>query len=186
MVTHGWARILLMQIQNDQFIVPGTIRYAYANDVWFIKCSGIVCHPLGPILNSLIDSALATLGSKNFVVDLSEANSIDSTCLGILTRIATRRTPTGTSKPLIITGGGNIAKTLQVVRFDLLFELVDKANAMPQYTKIAANFSLEQREMLNLMLDAHKRLCAIDAETHAVFKEVVDTLQAEAVNINFS
>lgn len=168
-----------MQIQDDQFSTSGAIRYAYENGVWFIQCADVVCHLLGPTLNALVDKALATQDSKNFVIDLTDAKSIDSTCLGILARIATRRAPAGTSKPLIITGGGNIAKTLQVVRFDLLFELIDKVNAVPKQIQVAENFSLNQDEMLNLLLDAHKRLCAIDAQTHAVFKDVVEALQRE-------
>jgi hypothetical protein len=33
--------------------------------------------------------------------------------------------------------------------------------------------------MLALILEAHRRLCAIDAQTHAVFKDVVTALEQE-------
>jgi len=170
-----------MELYNDQFNSQGEIRYAFENGVWFIKCLGAICHPVGPALNKLIEQAIIHSESNKFVVDLTEAVIIDSTCLGILARIATCSNKASNIKPIILTGKGNIAKALLVVRFDLLFNLIHDLDNKTVATKIASNVALEQDAMLALLLDAHKRLCAIDAETHLVFKDVVETLEAETI-----
>lgn len=168
-----------MQICNDPFTPKGTIRYAFDNNVWFIKCIGAICHPLAPTLNALIEQVITHPDSKHFIIDLTDAKLIDSTCLGILARIATRHNHVNTDKPIVITGGGNIAKTMLVVRFDLLFKLVEKLNDKPNPLQIAPDVIIEKDAMLNLLLDSHQRLCAIDAETHDIFKDVVQALEMD-------
>jgi anti-anti-sigma regulatory factor len=166
-----------MGTHNAQTTIYNTIRYAFENGIWFIKCVGDICHPLGPTLNALVEQAITHPESKNFVIDLTEAKIIDSTCLGLLTRLATRSN-VGKVKPIIITGGGNIAKSMLTVRFDLLFKLVDSLDNTPQSTQAAPCLTMEQNEMLQLLLDAHRRLCAIDSETHNMFKDVVAAFEA--------
>jgi len=162
-------------------MTDGTARYVCENGSWFIKLAGAVRHPLGPAFNALLDRAIAMPGSHRFVVDLSEAETIDSTCLGILARIATQAAPSGGPRPVIITGG-DIAKTLLVVCFDRLFDLVDLTDDAPGPLQSAPAINVDQDEMRRLLLDAHRRLCAIDAHTHAVFRDVVEALEAEALN----
>ncbi|KOR30986.1 hypothetical protein TI04_03205 [Achromatium sp. WMS2] len=158
----------------------GSVFYAYRDQVWFIKLVGAACHPLGPTLNNLVDKALSTPESKNFVVDISATTSIDSTCLGILSRIATRPKPANTPKPVIITGGGDIDRAVRVVRFDLLFDVVKSTDTpIVTGTKAIPALVADQTEKLKLLLDAHKNLCAIDATTHAEFKDVVKILESE-------
>ena len=162
-------------------MMEGTARYACEDGTWFIKLMGAVCHPLGPALNALLDRALAGSGSGHFVIDLTGAEMIDSTCLGILTRLATQRTASDGIRPVIITGGGTIAKNLLVVCFDRLFELVDSADSAPRQLRPAPAVTLEPDDMLTLLLDAHRRLCAIDTSTHAVFQDVVEALETDAL-----
>lgn len=167
-----------METSKDQFKPQGTIRYAFENGTWFIKCIGAVCHPLAPTLNMLIEQAIKHPDSKNFIIDLSAAKLIDSTCLGALTKFATHG-PASKVKPVVITGGGNIAKAMLVVKFDLLFNLIDNLDTQPQQTQVATNVTIEQDAMLDLLLDSHRRLCAIDAETHNIFKDVVQALEMD-------
>lgn len=161
-------------------MTDGTARYAYEDGAWFIKLAGDVRHPLGPALNTLLDQAFAKPGSDRFVIDLSEAETIDSTCLGILARIANRTSAHDDPRSAIITGGGDIAELLLAVCFDRLFDLVDSTDATPTSLEPAPVIAIGRDEMLSLLLDSHRRLCAIDARTHAVFRDVVEALEANA------
>jgi len=158
-------------------MTDGTARYAYEDDTWFIKLAGDIRHPLGPALNALLDRALAEPGDSRFVIDLAEAENIDSTCLGILARIANRTPPADATRPAIITGGGDIAELLLAVCFDRLFDLVDSADGAHGPLQPAPAIAVGRDEMLTLLLDSHRRLCAIDARTHAVFRDVVEALE---------
>jgi anti-anti-sigma regulatory factor len=162
-------------------MVDGRAYYACEDGVWFIKLVGAVRHPLGPALNALLDRAFAAPDSSRFVIDVAEAEMIDSTCLGILTRIATHTAATAGTRPVIITGGGAITKVLLVVCFDRLFDLVESADDTHGQLQAAPAIALDRDEMLALLLDAHRRLCAIDDRTHAVFRDVVEALENEAL-----
>jgi len=159
-------------------MTDGTARYAYEDGTWFIKLAGDLRHPLGPALNALLDRAFAGPDDSRFVIDLAAAENIDSTCLGILARIANRTMPPGGPRPAIITGGGDIAELLLAVCFDRLFDLVDSADGAQGPLQPAPVIAIGRDEMLTLLLDAHRRLCGIDARTHAVFRDVVEALEA--------
>lgn len=170
-------------------MTDGKVRYAYENGTWFIKLQGAICHPLGPTINTLVEQAITTADSKHFVIDLREAKIIDSTCLGILTRVATGKPRRKGPKPVIISGGGTIAKTMQIFCFHRLFDMVESPGteeAFPLHTETATGVSLLGEDMLALLLDAHRRLCAIDAETHSAFKDVVEALEHEVDTKNHS
>jgi anti-anti-sigma regulatory factor len=158
----------------------GTARYACNDGTWFIKLAGDVRHPLGPALSALLDRALGEPASTRFVIDLTEAENIDSTCLGILARIP-NRTPAGSGqRPVIITGGGDIAELLLAICFDRLFDLVESAAEAPGELADTPVIGVGPDGMLDLLLESHRRLCAIDERTHAVFKDVVEALETEA------
>ncbi|KOR33479.1 hypothetical protein TI05_00755 [Achromatium sp. WMS3] len=165
--------------------MEGAVRYAFQDDTWFIKLSGKICHPLGATLNELVNKALVKSENVKFVIDLSESDSIDSTCLGILSRLATYPNAASNPKPIIITGGGFIANALSIVRFDLLFVIIKTASSpLPENLQISKTPDVEQKDVLPLLLDAHRRLCAIDAETNAVFKDVVEAMEVESANLS--
>jgi anti-anti-sigma regulatory factor len=161
-------------------MTDGTARYAHEKGTWIIKLAGDIRHPLGPALNALLDRALGEPGDSRFVIDLAEAENIDSTCLGILARIPNQPTTADGPRPVIITGGGDIAELLLAVCFDRLFDLVDSADAAPSPLVTAPTIAVGREEMLDLLLDSHRRLCAIDARTHAVFRDVVEALENNA------
>lgn len=158
----------------------GSARYAHENGAWFITLIGEVRYPLAPALNALLDRALAN-GKQRFVIDLSHANIIDSTCLGVLARIVNHQDDPSAQRPVIITGGEDMTELLLAVCFDRLFDLVESANGAKGQLQAAPDATIGQKELLSLLLESHQRLCAIDAKTQAVFKDVVEALKADVV-----
>ena len=156
-----------------------TARYAHEDATWFIKLGGDVRHSVGPALNALLDRALADPHTSRFVIDLSQADTIDSTCLGILARVANHALRNKTPRPVIITGEGDIAEVLLAVCFDQLFDLVSSADTPDGALQPIPGVTLSESHMLSLVLEAHRRLCAIDERTHAVFRDLVEALEQE-------
>ena len=157
----------------------GSARYAKDAGTWVLQLAGDVRHPLAPALNALLGRAFADTALNHFVIDLSATEVIDSTCLGILASIANHLSRRGQGRPVIIAPNEDIATLLRAVCFDHLFHLVaetpiDLQRLMPVQSQEAGEL-----EMLALILEAHRRMCTIDAHTHAVFQDVVTALEKE-------
>lgn len=168
-------------------MAEGTVRYALEGDTWFIVLAGDLRYHLGPVLDDLLNQALARPQSR-FVIDLSRAEGIDSTCLGILARIANRVPDPTDSKPVrpvIITGGEDIYELLSTVCFDSVFDLVESIDHQISnhlQSAIPIRFS-KSEDMLTLMLEAHRRLSVLDAKNHDTFKNVVMAMESEIAKV---
>ena len=116
--------------------------------------------------------------SSTDVVDVRDAENIDSTCLGILARVANHARHDGGAKPTIVTADDDIRTLLLAVCFDRLFNLVNREGANIGDLQPVPEPDTDADAMLRLILEAHRRLCAIDARTHA-FRDVVSVLEQE-------
>ncbi len=155
-------------------------RYAREGGTWFLRLGGDLRHPLGPALNALLDQAFEAPETERFLTDLSEAESIDSTCLGVLARIANWARDRGAPRPIIVTTNEDITETLRAVCFDRLFELRGEAATQTGPLGEVAPADADAGQMTSLVLEAHRRLCAIDEKNAAVFRDVVEMLEREA------
>ncbi len=164
-------------------MTAGGARYAHEDGVWFLLFSGELRHTLGPALNALLDRALAGPDATRFVLDLSAAESIDSTCLGILARIASWTRERGAPPAILISDNPDITQTLEAVCFDRLFEMrgAPSAQTVPQTTELRAlePGGADAAQLSTLLLEAHRRLCSIDEKNERVFRDVVAALEQE-------
>jgi anti-anti-sigma factor len=157
----------------------GRARYACENGIWFLNLSGELRHTLSPAVNALLDRAFAAHDTAQFLVDLSDAESIDSTCLGTLARIANWAGDHAAPQPVIVTPNEDITETLRAVCFDRLFDLRgSRPDDAGRLTDVPAR-DVDAGELSDLILDVHRRLCAIDARNATAFKDVVQALENE-------
>ena len=68
----------------------GQIYYAVAGNRAFLKLVGAIRYPLSQRLSMAVGRMFARTKVRGVVVDLQEAEFIDSTCMGLLARVATR------------------------------------------------------------------------------------------------
>jgi anti-anti-sigma factor len=169
------------QNRGGSALTRGSARYAKDAGTWVLQVAGDVRHPMAPALNALLNQAFSDTALTHFVIDLSATEAIDSTCLGILARIANHLSGCGRGKPVIIAPNADIATLLHAVCFDRLFHLIAEAPAPIDRQRLMPVPSQDagEREMLALILEAHRRLCSIDAHTHAVFQDIATALEKE-------
>lgn len=160
-------------------MAQGKARYAHEDGTWFLQLSGDLRHGMSPAMNALLDRAFAEPQTSQFLVDLSAAETIDSTCLGTLARIANWTREHAAPRPVIVSPNEDITETLLAVCFDRLFELRRDAQLDAERLGDLPAQDADAAAMSTLILEAHRRLCAIDAANLAVFKDVVDALERE-------
>lgn len=157
----------------------GTARYAHQGDTWILQLSGEIRHPLAPALNNLLDHAFQDPALGHFLIDLSGAETIDSTSLGVLARIANHLSTQGQERPAILSPNADVTTQLRAVCFDRLFQFLNRADIEEHRLRPVETPAIDDAATFDQVLDAHRRLCAIDADTHAVFKDVVQILETE-------
>jgi anti-anti-sigma factor len=161
-------------------MTTGSASYAKDNGTWILRLSGDVRHLIAPSLNALIGRAFEDTELAHFVIDLSTTEAIDSTTLGILARIANHFSEHGLGRPVIISPNADVTAMLRVACFDRLFYIVTETTAIElEHLEPVAELPVDEREMLTLVLEAHRRLCTIDEQTRAVFQDVVNALESE-------
>lgn len=160
-------------------MTSGTAHYAREGGTWILKLGGEVRHPLGPAINALLDRAFADPEFNHFVVDLSQTQLIDSTCLGILARIANQLQRIGGDRPTLLAPGEDIHEILRVVCFDRVFNLLTDEELGPAPLEALPEVAADERGRLALVLEAHRRLCELDAHTRDVFQDLVQALEEE-------
>jgi len=160
-------------------MAKGSACYAQEGGTWFLRLRGDLRHTLAPAVNALLDRALGATDTQAFLIDLSEAESIDSTCLGILVRVANWARDRGAPRPIIVSTKDDIAATLRAVCFDRVFDLRGEAATESGPLGDLAPGEADAGQMANLVLESHRRLCAIDEKNAEVFRDVVEMLERE-------
>jgi anti-anti-sigma factor len=157
----------------------GGARYAQDDGTWILKLSGDVRHPLSPALDALLDHAVADPELQNFVVDLSETETIDSTNLGVLARIANHMSARRLHRPTLVAPRPDVLTLLRAVCFDRIFDIVSGPQGATGPLEDLPSLETDRREALALVLEAHRRLCDIDQKTRDVFRDVVELIELE-------
>lgn len=154
----------------------GEAFYAWHGETCVLKLVGEVRYTLGADLDRFIDSAFAGGQCQEMLIDLTASASIDSTSLGLLAKIANLLRDKG-HKATIVSTNPDIDRTLETVGFDQVFNVLheDVASNCEDFSVPTASSSKDQ--MADVILRAHRVLCALNKENREMFQSVVDALE---------
>jgi anti-anti-sigma factor len=135
---------------------------------------------LATSINRFAERLLEKGGVGGLIFDLTEAENLDSTNLGLLARIAERVRSAGGGKSVIVSTSDNINCVLKSMSFDQIFEIVtDPADFSAVGADMIEAEPQSQEELLNTMLDAHRTLVSLSESDRLQFQDVVACLEAE-------
>jgi anti-anti-sigma factor len=155
---------------------PGKIYYAIAEHRGFLKLAGEIRYPLAPGLNQAVNLLLAAPEIQGVVVDLQETDFLDSTCLGLLARVATQKPPTQQDRPVIVSTHDEINQLLETMGFDQAFvRLKDSSATAPDLAAVESSAPPDRQ----VILDAHRALCELNEKNRQLFQNVIEQLEAE-------
>jgi anti-anti-sigma factor len=158
----------------------GHVTHAQKEGFHVLRYFGRVDYMLATSINRFADRIIEKGGVGGLIFDLTEAENLDSTNLGLLARIAERVKTAGGGRSVIVSTSDNINCVLRSMSFDQIFEIVtdptdfsavedDEIEAVPQ----------SQEELLNTMLDAHRKLVSMSESDRLQFQDVVACLESE-------
>jgi anti-anti-sigma factor len=158
----------------------GHVTHAEREGFHVLRYFGRVDYMLATSINRFADRMIEKGNVGGLIFDLTEAENLDSTNLGLLARIAERVQKAGGGKSVIVSTSDNINCVLRSMSFDRMFEIVTDPTdfATPSEDEIEPE-AQSQEELLNTMLDAHRKLVSMSEADRLQFQDVVACLESE-------
>lgn len=160
-------------------MADGRVLYAHSGNVHVLRYVGDIRYPLTPTIDNFVDQLFRRERVRELVIDLSETDSIDSTNLGELARIANRVRGSGGERPVIVCPRPDVDCVLRSMAMDEVFDLsaaptdlAGEEQPLPTATGPRSPSALR-----HLMLEAHRTLMDMSEENRARFFDVVALME---------
>ncbi|MFQ3171617.1 MAG: anti-anti-sigma factor [Oleispira sp.] len=156
----------------------GKIEVASNEGTYVVKLSGDVRLNLCSALESYLDDMFLDEAFKTVLIDLSDAEGVDSTTLGQLAKISIISQEKFGLIPSIISPREDITRILLSMGFDKVFYLIgDIPEQILELNELTCE-KVDEELMREKVIDAHKILMSLNEKNKNTFQELVDCLQA--------
>jgi anti-anti-sigma factor len=164
-------------------VVPddGRVLYAERDDTCVLRFQGPIRYTMAPSVDAFLDELLATRAPRMICADLSEIESIDSTGIGLLAKIAIAQRRAGRGKPLLFSPRPDINEVLRSVCLDDVFQMVERTPEADPIATLTPGEPSEQ-ELRRTILEAHRVLSELSESNRATFRDVVEGLAKDVLN----
>ena len=159
-------------------MADGKVYFAEQDGTCVIRFQGAISYTLGNALDRFLDELFARGGFTQIVVDLTPTESIDSTGLGLLAKIANLMRRRDGGKPLLFSSQPDINALLSNICLDEAFILCDEIPDVELGQALPVGNSSDV-ELAQTVLDAHRLLCEMNDNNRAMFQSVVDSFERE-------
>ncbi|WP_196138458.1 STAS domain-containing protein [Aliikangiella sp. G2MR2-5] len=159
--------------------MDGAIYSSRVDDIEYIKFCGTVRYSHCSGLEAHIDKIFGENEFAEIVIDLKEADILDSTALGLMARIAIEFKKRSELQPVVFVRKGELYNILKRVCFDQVFRLicdepgVDSADNYQELESV----SQDEQQVLNRVIEAHRYLAQIDASNEKLFEDITQALK---------
>jgi anti-anti-sigma factor len=158
----------------------GRVLHAVHEGVHVLRFVGEVRHPLAPALELFLERLLKARPDR-LIIDLGETRIIDSTCLGLLARLALRLRGQGLARASVVSPRPDITEVLRSMSLDRLFDVTGEMPPGPlDESELATPPGHDDDTLIATMLGAHRTLMALSEHNRLQFRDVVEMLEQEA------
>lgn len=156
---------------------PGQILVADHSGVFVIKMTGDVRLTLCISFDQFIDTMLDSANFTSVLFDLSDAEAVDSTTLGLMAKISLLAQEKRNIKPVILATNTSIQRILETMGFADIFIIVDKLNIDLSPDKKLTVIECDENMVKEKVIEAHKILMSLNEKNHETFKNLVNMLE---------
>jgi anti-anti-sigma factor len=146
---------------------------------YVIKLTGDVRMTLCTTLDTCLKNMVEDPAFTSVIVDLSDAEGIDSTSLGLLAKISRLATPVMGHVPTLISSRADITRIVETMGFrDRVFGIVPNADIEAQDALSEQNPQpLDEWTAHERVLEAHKILMSLNDQNRQTFRELVECME---------
>lgn len=159
----------------------GKVLYARQRGIHCLHYMGQISYPLAPSIERFVDRLFCGRDQPAFVIDLNQTESIDSTNLGLLARIANRVDQCGGPRVTITSERQDINDLLEGMAFDEIFDIVERNGWVAEWGEMVPVEESDLETMRDTILEAHRTLAALTEDNRERFAEVVAVLERAAI-----
>ena len=156
---------------------PGKILVSEHDGAYVIKLTGDVRVTLCSSLNHYMEAIFQSGDISEVIVDMLEAEGVDSTTLGLLAKLAIHCNEQYQVKPVVFCPDDSLYRTLMVMGLDDVFDIAQTVPAesvckeLPEETTPCVDETREQ------VLEAHKLLSSFNERNKQEFMDLIRALE---------
>lgn len=155
----------------------GKLLAAKSNSTYLLKLVGDVRLTLCCTLDQLFEQVFADKTVESIVIDLSQADNLDSTTLGLLAKIAVKAAVAGLNQPSIISSNSDITYLLESMGFRQYFLIMEEPVTSSEKLEEVPQLAGSEEHIRTQVLEAHRTLMAMNDNNKEAFKSVVQALE---------
>lgn len=155
------------------------VYYAVNEGIHGLKYVGDIRYTIGASLDKFIKALFDGPRPEGFLVDLREVETIDSTNLGLLARIANLMKHCSGPKVTLVSTNEDINRQLVSIGFDEVFDIVDETGHVMSYGQELELQENAGPEMAQTVINAHRTLMSINEDNKARFQDVIELFEQQ-------
>ena len=156
---------------------PGKIQFAEQSGTFVLKFVGEVRLTLCSALDATIEKIFAALNFTAIIIDLTEAQSVDSTTLGLRAKLSILSRQKVGLLPTVVTTNPDITRVLQSMGFDQVFNIVDTPLPCPDCLADLPSQDQSEEVVKAKVLEAHRILMGLNDSNREAFHDLVSALE---------
>lgn len=157
----------------------GKIFVADEQGNYLIKFIGDVRVTLCGSLNRYIDRIFGSSDVKKVVVDLLEADGLDSTTLGLMAKLGLHCRKEYSVDVQVFCQNPSILRTLDCMGFDELFDIYQEVPNITAKLQSITSVNPEVDEIRKQVLEAHKLLVQLNPKNSSEFTDLIRALESD-------
>lgn len=155
----------------------GKIQFAEQNGSFVLKFVGDVRLTLCTVLDAAIDQIFDTARFAAIIIDLSEAESLDSTTLGLLAKLSIKSRQKTGLLPTLATTNPDITRLLNSMGFDQVFNIVSHPVVTSENLRDLPPQDENEEKVKEKVLEAHRILMSLNESNRNEFRDLVSALE---------
>jgi len=148
--------------------VDGRYILKFVGDVRLTLCATLDCH---------IEETLASVQAEEILVDLTEAEGIDSTSLGLIAKLSIKAYALSLPKPTVVSTNDDITRVLMSMGFDHIFVLLSELPTCSSDLQQLPFVQDSEESIRQRIIAAHRILIDLNDSNREAFKDLVTTLE---------
>ncbi len=156
---------------------PGRILVAEQEGSNVVKLVGDVRLTLCTVLDDYFEEMFSSENFSSVLVDLTEADNVDSTTLGLLAKLALMAKKRYEFIPVILSTNPDITRVLQSMGFDRVFRIRQFPLNNDQDLGELPQVEGSEGAVKEKVLEAHRVLMGLNDANKAKFRELVSMLE---------
>ncbi len=155
----------------------GKILVADHQGIFIIKLVGDVRVTLCVAFDDYLSQMLVPGKFHSVIIDLCDAQGIDSTTLGLIAKVAIQASQQFNYTPVIISTNASITRLIECMGFASVFDIRTEALENDESLRDLQVVGCSEEALRKKVIEAHRLLMGLNDDNRAKFSELVTSLE---------